>query len=225
MTSLSEQLSEARKRQFNAQLDSMRTVTAQAFATAEQVLALNINTSRASVERTANTVRQLFSITDPRELFTVGSSTQEQLGSLFAYGHELLNIATDARLNLSRHAAELPVPQPEKEPVAAQTAPAVHADAAKAQAPKAAAAKPSRKPVVLANTAETDAPPRARAKAVGKVTGKRAAVPHLAASPVATEGAGEVHLAQPRPVDSAPSAAVLEMKDPGPPAPTSQRKK
>jgi phasin family protein len=224
MNPFSDQLSEARKWQFDAQLDFMRAMTAQAFATAEQVLALNITTSRASVERTADTVRQLFSITDPRELFTVGTRTQEQLTSLFAYGHELFNIATDARLNLSRHAVASTAPQPAGEARAAPAAQQAQAHAAPAH--QDAGEKHGRKLVVLAEPPAEEAQPRAKpiAKAVRKVAGKEAA-PHPAASPAATAIPGEVHLTQLKPADSAPPAAAPEPKRPQPPARKPQRKK
>jgi phasin family protein len=226
MNPFSDQLSEARKWQFDAQLDFMRAMTAQAFATAEQVLALNITTSRASVERTADTVRQLFSITDPRELFTVGTRTQEQLTSLFAYGHELFNIATDARLNLSRHAVASTAPQPAGEAPAAPAAQQAQAQAHAAPAHQDAGEKHGRKLVVLAEPPAEEAQPRAKpiAKAVRKVAGKEAA-PHPAASPAATAIPGEVHLTQLKPADSAPPAAAPEPKRPQPPARKPQRKK
>jgi phasin family protein len=235
MNPLSAQLSEARKSQFDAQLDFMRTVTAQAFATAEQVLALNINTSRASVERTADTVRQLFSITDPRDLFTVGSRTQEQLSSLFAYGQELFNIATDARQNLTRCAGASAAPQQAGEPPATEAAPAApppapeapHAEAAPAPAPAEAGAKHGRKLVVLAETPAEEDQPQAKpiAKAVRKVAGDEAIAPHPSASPAAIAVPGEVHLTQLKPVDSAPPAGAPEPTHPEPRTRKSQRKK
>jgi hypothetical protein len=187
-------------------------VTAQAFATAEQVLALNISTSRASAERAASTFRQLFSITDPRDLLTLGSQTQEQLSAMYAYGRELMNIATDARLNMARHNAGLPTPAPEQP--AAQTAPAPAAPVADEPAPEQqASAAPPPRLVAVADAPASAEPPRAKAKpvakAVGKATGKRAGAPHPSAAPIATGQAGDVAL--PR-LDPATVAPVLELK-------------
>jgi hypothetical protein len=223
MTSISEQLSAVRKRQFDAQLDFMRAMTTQVFATAEQVLALNVNTSRASVERTASTVRQLLSISDPRDLFSVGSHTQEQLSSMFAYSQELFNIAADARLNLARSGATLPAPQAEPAPA---TAPSVAVAPAPAEA-AAPAPEPATAPqellaeadnaVAVAETPEAKPVAKAKpiAKAVGKVTGKRASMPHPSAAPEFIDGAGQVKLPQIKPADlPASAAAALDIRRP-----------
>jgi hypothetical protein len=226
MTSISEQLSAVRKRQFDAQLDFMRAMTTQVFATAEQVLALNVNTSRASVERTASTVRQLLSISDPRDLFSVGSHTQEQLSSMFAYSQELFNIAADARLNLARSGATLPAPQAEPAPTAPATAPFVAVAPAPAEA-AAPAPEPATAPqellaeadnaVAVAETPEAKPVAKAKpiAKAVGKVTGKRASMPHPSAAPEFIDAAGQVKLPQIKPADlPASAAAALDIRRP-----------
>jgi hypothetical protein len=223
MTYFPEQLPAAGTRQFDAQLDFMRAMTAQAVATAEQVLALNISTSRASAERAAHTIQQLFSVTDPRDLLTIGSQTQEQLSAMYAYGRELLNIATDARLQLVRHSAGIPTPAPEQ-PVPQQSAPAAPApeQPVTQQAAPAAPAHQPEEAAPAANEADkllagTDAPgqagPRAKAKpiakAVDKATGKRSGAPHPSAAPLVPGKAGDVAL--PR-LDPAEVAPVLELK-------------
>lgn len=204
MTSLPEQLSEARKWQFEAQLDFMRVVTTQAFASAEQVLALNINASRASVERSANTFKQLFTITDPRDLFTLGAQTQEQIQTMVDYGRELFSIASGSRLNLSRQAAAMPAPQPEQPAPAVVTAPAP-AENGKAEAPAAKTVQPSKHPVVAAEpTLEAESPARAKpiAKAASKLAAKTTEVAHPSASPVHADAAVEIPPIDP--VDAAP---------------------
>lgn len=195
MNAFSEQLSAARKSQFDAQLEFARTVTAQAFAAAEQVLALNISASRAQVERTASTLRRLMSISDPRDLFTLGSTSQEQLASMLEYGRELFNIVTDARLNLSRSAGEVPAPQPETEQAAAPAAPAEPQQKAPA------------KPVAVADgqaAAEPPAQAKPIAKAVRKVAGKRGAA-KPSASPIAIEA-----VLDPKPLVDAAAAVQLK---------------
>jgi hypothetical protein len=191
MISLSEQFSAAGKAQVDNQIEFMRALTAQAVATAEQVLALNINTSRDSAVRTANTVRQLCSISDPRDLFTLGAQTQEQLSSLYNYGRELINIAADARLELSRRIAEQPAPQPQAktepepqaapEPVAAPVVEAQHAPEAEA-VPAVAAVAPAEPEIAPAAAPRAKAKPIARA--VGKVVYTPAELPHPAAAPI-----------------------------------------
>ncbi|GAB3459888.1 hypothetical protein GCM10027321_18620 [Massilia terrae] len=211
MISLPEQFSAARKAQVDSQIEFMRALTARAVATAEQVLALNINASRESVTRTANTVRQLCAITDPRDLFTLGAQTQEQLSSLYNYGRELFNIAADARLDLGRRIAAHAAPQPQAKPAQA-VAPAAEPAAAQASAPAAEAAPETVAPVVEEEQPEVaqtqPAPPRAKAKpiarAVGKVVYAPAELPHPSAAPIieevgtTSEGVIEVKPRQPR---------------------------
>jgi phasin family protein len=178
MISFPEQLSTAQKARFDTQIDFVRELTAQAFAAAEQVLALNISTSRASAERAAGAVRQLFSVTDPRDLFTLGAHTQEELSALFNYGRELFGIASAARAELARSTAARPVPQPEPEP---EPEPAI---AVEQPLPVAEAAPAEEKPRAAPKARTTrkleevqDKPAagsRARTKPVAKAVGKTA---------------------------------------------------
>lgn len=93
MTSLSEQLSAVRKSQWEAQLDVFRALSQRAIDSAEQLIALNMKTSRASVEQATGTFKQLLEITNPRDLLIIGSSAQGQWQQFFSYGRELLGIA------------------------------------------------------------------------------------------------------------------------------------
>jgi phasin family protein len=211
MISFPEQLSTEQKAQFDMQIELMRDMAAQAFSTAEQVLALNINTSRASVERATNTVRQLASITDPRDLFTLGAQTQEQLSAMFNYGRELFGITAGTRVELARAAAARPAPQPEPEPAIAveQPLPGTEAPVVE-EKPKAAKAKAPRKLAVVDD--KPAAGPRAKAKpiakAVSKATGVAVELPQPLAAKVDNPGAGTAKL-----LDSVPAAAdVLELK-------------
>ncbi|NIA57507.1 hypothetical protein HAV22_28165 [Massilia sp. TW-1] len=94
MTSLSEQLSAVRKSQWEAQLDVFRALSQRALDSAEQLIALNMKTSRASVEQAAGTFKQLLEVNNPRDLFAIGSTAQGQWQQFFSYGRELLGIAT-----------------------------------------------------------------------------------------------------------------------------------
>ncbi|PQP00859.1 hypothetical protein C5614_04695 [Massilia phosphatilytica] len=93
MTSFSEQLSAVRKSQWEAQLDVFRALSQRALDSAEQLIALNMKTSRASVEQATGTFKQLLEITNPRDLLTIGSTAQGQWQQFFSYGRELLGIA------------------------------------------------------------------------------------------------------------------------------------
>jgi hypothetical protein len=139
---------------------------------------------------------------------------------MYAYGRELLNIATDARLQLVRHGAGIPTPMPEQ-PVTRQAAPVPEQPVTQQAAPAAPAHQPEEAAPAAdeANTlaAVTEAPgqagPRAKAKpiakAVGKATGKRSGAPHPSAAPLVPGKAGNVAL--PR-LDPAEVAPVLELK-------------
>lgn len=192
MTSLSDQLSAVRKSQFEAQLDLMSALTAQAFQSARQVMALNFSTSRASVERSADAFKQLLSVSDPRDLFALGSHTQDQVQQMLAYGRDLFSIASGARLNLQRQVQAQPESQPE---------PAAEAAIAAA----------------VEEGIDPPAEPKPIAKAVRKATAKHAAVPHPLASDIAIAPA-QVELpklealeASPPP-PAAPGKPALEVK-------------
>ncbi|HWJ96183.1 MAG TPA: phasin family protein [Telluria sp.] len=183
MTSLSEQLSAVRKSQFEAQLDLMSALTTQAFQSAQQVMALNFNTSRASVERSANAFKQLLSVSDPRDLFALGSHTQEQVQQMLSYGRELFSIASGARANLQRQIQAQPAVQPQQ-----------HA---------AAPAQEAIVPAAVEEGIDPPAEPTPIAKAVRKVAAKHAAVPHPLASEIAI-APSEVELPKVEPLEASP---------------------
>ena len=147
MTSFSEQLSAVRKSQWEAQLDVFRALSQRALDSAEQLIALNMKTSRASVEQATGTFKQLLEITNPRDLLTVGSTAQGQWQQFFSYGRELLGIAagtherswsTQASLQLVPAAtANVPTSVPqilEQAAIATAEATTVHSEIARAAA-------------------------------------------------------------------------------------------
>lgn len=97
MTSLTERLSAVRQSQWETQLDVFRTLSNRAIDNAEQLFALNMKTSRATVEGVAGTFQQLLRVNDPRDLLAIGSQAQGQWQNMFAYSRELLGIAMGAR--------------------------------------------------------------------------------------------------------------------------------
>jgi hypothetical protein len=98
MTSLPEQLSAARKSQLDTQFRLLHTFTNQAFDNAGRLMALNLAVSRDAVERSSRTVRGLLAASGPRDLNLLRSHAEEQVRSMFAYGHELMGIASGLRL-------------------------------------------------------------------------------------------------------------------------------
>jgi phasin family protein len=96
MTSLPERLSVVRP-QWEAQLDAFHTLGNRALDSAEQLLALNLKTSRASIEQVTGTWQQMLSVTHPRDLLNIGTQAQGQWQQVFSYSRELLGIAMGAR--------------------------------------------------------------------------------------------------------------------------------
>jgi phasin family protein len=93
MSTLPEQFSEARKAQVEAQFNFFHTFTGKAFDSAEKIIALNIETSRAALEKSSVLVRQMISVKDPRDLFALTGQTQSQFDNALAYGRQLFGIA------------------------------------------------------------------------------------------------------------------------------------
>jgi len=197
-----------------SQFEFFRAVTAKAFSSAERVIALNLNTSRASLERSTATVRQLLQINDPRDLMQLTSQPQQELQSLLAYSRELLSIVADVSLKLPVAGAVAdaqPAPTPfvpaairsvPTPPPAAAAAPESVEDAIAEQV-----AKASKAPVVAA-VAEPEAEPVAEAKPVAKALAKVAPKPaeHPLAAPVVAQH--EIELPAVKPVEAAPPVQV-----------------
>src|SRR4051812_7487137 len=97
MTSISEQFSAVRQSQWETQLDMFRQLSNRALDNTEQLIALNMRASRASIEQASGTVKQLLEVSNPGDLVAVGTAAQGQWHQLFAYGRELLGIATGLR--------------------------------------------------------------------------------------------------------------------------------
>lgn len=110
MTSMSDRLSFARP-QWQAQLDAFHTLSTRALDSAEQVLALNLKTSRASIEQASGTFQQLLQASDPRTLFALAFQPNGQVQNpwqhFLTYQRELMGIALGAR---ERGWASIPVP-------------------------------------------------------------------------------------------------------------------
>ncbi|MBV7537085.1 phasin family protein [Duganella sp. sic0402] len=99
MSSITEQFSAVTKSQLEAQFQILNTLASTAVDSAEKVIALNISTTKASVEKSSAAAKQLLAIKDPKELFSLGAA-QAQPGSfdaLLSYGRELYSIASTAQ--------------------------------------------------------------------------------------------------------------------------------
>jgi len=97
MTSLPEQFQAARQFQLDQQFSFLRSLGDGVLDRTSRLAALNLDLSRAAVEQSSRTVRQLMAVRDPRDLLSIGAQSQHQLRTMFDYGHELFNIATGLR--------------------------------------------------------------------------------------------------------------------------------
>lgn len=220
MTSLPEQFNAARKAQFEAGFDFFQSFANQAIEGAGRVAALNLATSRDSLERSARTARALMSSRDPRDLLMLGGHAEEQVRSLFTYGRELMDIAGGIRpvtLRIPAPAARTdietvafkavaPAPQdaapaPASAAAAAAAEPAVPEAPAAHAVPEAGASAEPAEPVVVAEpepavelvvTATEAAPaPVAEPKAIAKAAGKGAPRAAVVPHPAAAPIAAE----------------------------------
>lgn len=97
MTSLRDQFSAVRKAQFEAQFDFFHSMSTQALESVGRVAALNMAVSRDAVQRSLGASFALMNSRDPRDVLSFGGQAEEQMRSLFAYGRELLGIASGMR--------------------------------------------------------------------------------------------------------------------------------
>lgn len=230
MSTLPEQFSAASKKQIEAQLDMLETAGNRAFDGAARLIALNIDTGRAAVDRTSSALKELASASDPRDLFTLARQPQD-FSKMVAYGSQWLSIMTDLQAGLLRAATPAaralpqaaPEPAPEPAPVAVAPAPA----AAPAPAPDVAAAapaaaeaapalvpvpehtqehvrlvKPAKKPVVALKQ-EAVPEPVAEATPIARAAGKVAGKP-VSTKPAAAPLAAAAALPKVKPVEATP---------------------
>lgn len=176
-----------------AQLTYLQNLTARSIQGAEQIIALNIQTARAAMEKSSAAVRQLLSAKDPRDLLALTTSTQEHFDSLMAYGRALADIATTR-------------PAPQAAPAAAEMAAAGTVAPVVLAAPEAA---PAVAPELAPELAPSAAPlpvnikPKASAR---PAAAKPAAAPFPSVAPRAVKVSGI------KPVDAVkPPPAQLDM--------------
>lgn len=177
MSTLPEQFSAARQSQVEAQIALFQTYATTAVEKAEKIFALNLSTTRASMEKSSAAVRQLLAAQDPRDLFALTSQSQASFESMLAYGRELFSIAAGAEPETPKQAAPVIAPPAAEDPPAPKATPQAIPEA-KAEAP------------VPAPAPAAPAPAKAKpiAKAVSKAVPPEApAKPAAAPSPVAEQ--------------------------------------
>ncbi len=92
MINLPEQFSAVQQSQVDAQLALFNEFGARALHNAEQIVALNMDTTRAALERTEAAMRQLMAAQDPRDLIALTTEGQHYFDSLAVYGQALIGI-------------------------------------------------------------------------------------------------------------------------------------
>jgi phasin family protein len=174
MFSIPEQFSAATKSQLEAQLKILNNFAATAFDGAQKVIALNLSTTKASVEKSSAAARELLEAKDPQEFFARSSARVPNLDGLFAYNRELFSIASKTQAELFQAAQEqLKEAGKQAAQVPKLAAAAVPASAA-APAPEPApasvpkAAKPEAKPAPKAEAEESKPEVKAEVKAEAK---------------------------------------------------------
>lgn len=97
MSSITEQFSAATKSQLEAQFNIFNTLASTAVGSAEKVFALNLSTTKASLEKSSAAAKKLLSATDPKEFFSLNAAEAPSFDGLLAYGRELYSIASSAQ--------------------------------------------------------------------------------------------------------------------------------
>ena len=187
MSTLPEQFSAARQKQVEAQITFFQNYAASAVANVEKIFALNLSTTKASMEKSSAAVRQLLDIQDPHDLLALSTKSQENIESILAYGRELFSIATASQAALIKQATPViapPVPDEPKPPKAKPVAvPEAKAEAPAPKAAPAAPVEPKAKPVAKAKPDAAPFPVAAAAVVVTPLKVVEAAPPAKSAEP------------------------------------------
>ncbi|MYM24167.1 TIGR01841 family phasin [Duganella sp. FT135W] len=104
MSSITEQFSAATKSQLEAQFQILSTLASTAVGSAEKVFALNLSTTKASVEKSSAAAKKLLTATDPKEFFSLNAAEPASFDGLLAYSRELYSIASSAQDQLIKSA-------------------------------------------------------------------------------------------------------------------------
>jgi phasin family protein len=164
MFSIPEQFSAATKSQLEAQLKILNNFATTAFEGAQKVIALNLSTTKASVEKSSAAARELLEAKDPQEFFAKTSARVPNLDGLFAYNRELFSIASKTQAELFQAAQE----QLKEAGKQAAKVPKLSAPVAAPAAAPVAAPAPAPAPAPKAAKAESKPAPKAEAKVEAK---------------------------------------------------------
>lgn len=219
MFSITEQFSAATKSQLEAQLNLINNFASKAVESAEKVIALNLSTTKATVEKSSSAAQQLLSAKDGQEFFRLSASQTPSLDNLLAYGRQLFTIASDAQAILLQSAREQ-IKDGKPVLLLAALSETVVVPAAKTEVKTATEVKAA--PVVEAKpVAKVEAKPEAKVEA--KVEAKAVAEPKLEDNLDEDEDEDEYEEVQPevgaKPVVAAAKPAAPAVADAKPAAP------
>jgi phasin family protein len=107
MFTMPEQLSNATKTHFDAQMAMMNTLTSKTLESMEKFIDLNLNAVRSSIQESSHTAKQLMSAKDAQEFFTLTSAqTKPTAEKALAYSREVVSLATHTQAEFTKAAEE-----------------------------------------------------------------------------------------------------------------------
>lgn len=221
-----EQLSAARKTQLEAQLNFFNSFTSKAVANAEKLLALNLDLTRKTMEKSTAVMCQALTAREPADFLALSTRTPETFGSLMAYGRELMSIAAGAAATATPapSAQRIEVQQPARQEAkqeakqeAPPPAPAVSTAAgaptagkileqAAVQAAEAIVAPVAEPELPQVKAFEAEAAPKAAAKPLAKAVGDAVGSAAPKAAAAAVPASAKVKVTSIKPVEAAPPA-------------------
>jgi len=210
---LPDKFAEASKQQLATHIDFFQSLTSKMFENAERILALNLQTTRTTLDQATGAVRQLAAAREPQDLLALRAQSQQQVDAVLAYSRKLFEIA-----NQPAAAAPAPAPAPEAH---IATAPPVMVNEPVVEAAATPAVAPSQHPLGEADPEPASEPAPAItakatpiAQAVSAVAASPVDTPHPAASPM--PAAGPIVIPPIAPVDALADAkpAPLEAAAP-----------
>ena len=105
MFAFPEQFSNATKANLESQFALLSALTSKTFESVEKLVELNISTTKAALEDSSSTARQLLAAKDPQEFFSVSAQhAQPNAEKALSYGRQLASIAADTGAEFSRTA-------------------------------------------------------------------------------------------------------------------------
>ncbi|RJG07018.1 phasin family protein [Noviherbaspirillum cavernae] len=107
MFPINEQFSAVVKASLEAQISMLAALSAKGVESVEQIVELNINVAKASLEDSSTTARQLLAAKDPQEFFSLSAAqAQPAAAKVIAYGRHLAGIASSAQAEFTRATEE-----------------------------------------------------------------------------------------------------------------------